>query len=165
MAFWPDLSSGRLKMSEMSEVSEELRVYAVRECWTETKIFDVLKEVKDYAFDSPLLLFSAYYKLAITFQAALEAQISYRHLFQVVQQRKGDHPPKDTSKEEIEEWNASAVIIPSVDPGYGTYVRMWQPIPTPWPGSPGSPVAWCLSREFDSPEFRCDNEMHTQCVS
>ena len=91
MAFWPDLSSGRLKMSEMSEVSEELRVYAVRECWTETKIFDVLKEVKDYAFDSPLLLFSAYYKLAITFQAALEAQISYRHLFQVVQQRKGDH--------------------------------------------------------------------------
>ena len=30
----------------------------------------------------------------------------------------GDRPPKDTSEEEIEEWNASAVIIPSVDPGY-----------------------------------------------
>ena len=67
--------------------------------------------------------------------------------------RNRDRPPKDTSEEEIEEWNASAVIFPSVDPGYGTYVRMWKPIPAPWPGSPGSPVAWCLSRESDSPEF------------
>ena len=36
------LPSGRLEMSEMSEVSEELRVYAVRErkYWTETDILD-----------------------------------------------------------------------------------------------------------------------------
>ena len=76
---------------------------------------------------------------------------AYRHL--LVQVSEGDRPPKDTSEEEIEEWNASAVIIPSVDPGYGTYVRMWKPIPAPWPRSPGSPVAWWLSRESDSPEF------------
>ena len=62
-------------MSEMSEVSEELRVYAVRErkCWTKT---DVLKEVEDYALDSPLPLFSAYDKLAEKLRAALEALIS-----------------------------------------------------------------------------------------
>ena len=49
------LPSCRLEMSEMSEVSEELRVYAVRErkCWTKTEILDVLKEVEDYALDSP----------------------------------------------------------------------------------------------------------------
>ena len=43
-------------MSEMSEVSEELPVYAVRErqCWTKTEILDVLTEVEDYALDSPL---------------------------------------------------------------------------------------------------------------
>ena len=147
------LASCRLEMSEMSEVSVELRVYAVRErkCWTETEILDVLKEVEDYALDSPLPLFSAYDKVAEKFRTALEARISYRHL--LVQVSEGDRPPKDTSEEEIEEWNASAVIIPSVDPGYGTYVRMWKPIPAPWPGSPGSPVAWCLSRESDSPEF------------
>ena len=42
------LPSDRLEMSEMSEVSEELRVYAVRErkCWTETEILDVLKEME-----------------------------------------------------------------------------------------------------------------------
>ena len=42
-------------MSKMSEVFEELRVNAVwvRKCWTETEILDVLKEVKDYALDSP----------------------------------------------------------------------------------------------------------------
>ena len=53
-------------MSEVSEVSEELRVYAVRErkCWTETEILHVLKEIEDYALDSPLPLFSAYDKLA-----------------------------------------------------------------------------------------------------
>ena len=56
------LSSGRLEMSEMSEVSEELRVYAVRErkCWTETEILEVLKEVKDYVLDiilSPPIIF------------------------------------------------------------------------------------------------------------
>ena len=124
-------------MSEMSEVSEELRVYDVRErkFWTETKTLDVLKEVEDYALDIPLPLFSAYNKLAKKFRAALEAS----HL--LVQVGKGDRPPKDTSEEEIEEWNALAVIIPSVDPGYGTYVRMWKPIPAPLPGSPGSPVA------------------------
>ena len=147
------LASGRLEMSEMSEVSVELRVYAVRErkCWTETEILDVLKEVEDYALDSPLPLFSAYDKVAEKFRTALEARIRYRHL--LVQVSEGDRPPKDTSEEEIEEWNASAVIVPSVDPGYGTYVRMWNPIPAPWPGSPGSPVVWCLSRESDSPEF------------
>ena len=65
-------------MSEMSEVSEELRVYAVRErkCWTKTEILDVLKEVEDYALDSPLPLFSAYDKLAEKLLAALEARIS-----------------------------------------------------------------------------------------
>ena len=50
-------------------------------------------------------------------------------------ERNRDRPPKDTSEAEIEEWNASAVIFPSVDPGYGTYVRMWKPIPAPWPGT------------------------------
>ena len=65
---------------------------------------------------------SAYGKLAEKFRTALEARISYRHL--LVQVSEGDRPPKDTSEEEIEEWNALAVIIPSVDPGYGTYVRM-----------------------------------------
>ena len=98
-----------------------------------------------------LPLFSAYEKLAEKFLTALEARISYRHV--LVQVSEGDHPPKDTSEEEIEEWNASAVILPSVNLGYGTYVRMWKPIPAPWPGSPGSLVAWCLSRESDSPEF------------
>ena len=65
-------------MSEMSEVSEELRVYAVRErkCWTKTEILDVLKEVEDYALDSPLPLFSAYDKLAEKLRAALEERIS-----------------------------------------------------------------------------------------
>ena len=147
------LPSGRLEMSEMSDVSEELLVYAVQECkcWTETEILDVLKEVKDYALDSPFPLFSAYDKLAEKFRTALEARISYCHL--LVQVSEGDHPPKDTSEEEIEEWNASAVIIPSVHPCYGTYVRMCKPIPAPWPGSPGSPVALCLSREYDSLEF------------
>ena len=82
----------------------------------------------------PLPLFSAYDKLAEKFRTALEARISYRHL--LVQVSEGDRPPKDTSEEEIEEWNVSAVIIPSVDPGFGTYVRMWKPIPAPWPGSP-----------------------------
>ena len=57
-------------------------------------------------------------KLAEKFRTALEARISYRHL--LVQVSEGDRPTKDTSEEEIEEWNASAVIIPSVDPGYGT---------------------------------------------
>ena len=147
------LLSGRLEMSEMSDVSEELRIYAVREskCWTETEILNVLREVEDYALDSPLQLFCACDKLAEKFRTALKARISYCHL--LVQVSKGDRPPKDTSEEEIEEWNASAVIILSVDPGYGTYVRMWKPIPAPWPGSTGSPVAWCLSRESNSPEF------------
>ena len=137
----------------MSEVSEVLRVYAVRErkCWTETKIFDILKEVEDNALNSPLPLFSAYNKLAEKFQAALEALISYHHL--LVQVSEGDCPPKDTSKEEIEGWNATAVIIQSVDPCYGTYARIWKPISAPWPGSPGSPVVWCLSRESYSLEF------------
>ena len=60
-------------MSEMSEVSEELRVYTVREskCWTETEILDVLKEVEDYALDSPLPSFSAYDKLTEKFRTAL----------------------------------------------------------------------------------------------
>ena len=50
------LPSCRLEMPEMSEVSEELRVYAAREhkCSTETEVLDVLKEVEDYALDSPL---------------------------------------------------------------------------------------------------------------
>ena len=61
-------------------------------------------------------IFSAYDKLAEKFRTALEARISYRSL--LVQVSEGDRPPKDTSEEEIEEWNASAVIIPSVDPGY-----------------------------------------------
>ena len=88
------LASGRLEMSEMSEVSVELRVYAVRErkCWTETEILDVLKEAQDYALDSPLPLFSAYDKLAEKFRTALEARISYRHL--LVQVSEGDHPPR-----------------------------------------------------------------------
>ena len=74
------LPSSRLEMSEMSDVSEELRVYAVRErkCWTETEILDVLKEVEDYALDSPIPLFSAYDKLAEKIRTALEARISYR---------------------------------------------------------------------------------------
>ena len=41
---------------------------------------------------------------------------------------------------------------------------MWKPIPAPWPGSPGSPVTWCLSRESDSPEFRCNYEMFEPIV-
>ena len=85
---------------------------------------DVLKEVKDYALDSPLPLFSAYDK----FRAALEARISHRHL--LVQVSEGDLPPEDTSEEEIEELNAWAVIIPIVDPVYGTYVQMWKHIRT-----------------------------------
>ena len=40
----------------------------------------------------------------------------------LVQVSEGDCLPKDTSEEEVEEWNALAVIIPRVDPGYGTYV-------------------------------------------
>ena len=36
--------------------------------------------------------------------AALEARISYRHL--LVQMSEEKRPPKDTSEEEIEEWNA-----------------------------------------------------------
>ena len=75
------LPSGRLEMSEMYEVSEELHVYVrERKCWTETEILDVLKEVEDYALDSPLPLFSAYDKLAEKFRTSLEARISYRHL-------------------------------------------------------------------------------------
>ena len=74
------LPSDRLEMSEVSEVSEELRVYAVgeRKCWTETKILDVLKEVEDYALDShcPLPSICAYDKLAEKSRTALEARIS-----------------------------------------------------------------------------------------
>ena len=65
---------------------------------------NVLKEVEDYFLDSPLPLFSAYDKLAEKFRTALEARISYSHL--LVPVSKGDSPPKGTSKEEIEEWNA-----------------------------------------------------------
>ena len=85
----------------MFEVSEELRIYAVRErkCWTETEILNVLKEVEDYALDSHLPLFCAYDKLAEKFRAALEARISYHHL--LVQVSEGDRPPKYTREEEI----------------------------------------------------------------
>ena len=72
-------------MSEISEVSEELRVYAVRErkCWTETEFLDVLKEVEDYALDyadSPLPLFSAYDKLAYFLPMTNSCSISRRFL-------------------------------------------------------------------------------------
>ena len=129
-------------------------------CWTETKILDVLKEVEDYALESPVPLFYAYDKLAEKIRAALQARISYQHL--IVQVSEGDHPPKDISKDEIEEWNASAVKIPNVDPSYGTYARMWKQSNKQIPGSPGPPVVWCLSRS--QIVWNSDVIMHVECV-
>ena len=76
---FPPVGSKCLKCLNDSEVSDELRVYAVRECkcWTEAKILDVLKEVEDYALDSPIQLFSyGTYVRADTSSLARESRVS-----------------------------------------------------------------------------------------
>ena len=75
--------------------------------------------------------------------------------------RNQDSPPKDTSEEEIDEWNASEVPVMEHTVECGSRFQL------PGQGVQGlllSGALNCLSRESDSPEFGCDYEMFkTNC--